>query len=49
MPFIDIAFQAEISRFEDTEFEDVARRNCDEDPDKRQSAIEELKNIIYGK
>ncbi|CAG4935845.1 unnamed protein product [Colias eurytheme] len=46
MPFIDIAFQAEISRFEDTEFEEVARRNCGEDPDTRQQAIEELRSMI---
>ncbi|XP_047506409.1 clavesin-1-like [Pieris napi] len=47
MPFIDIAFAAEISRFEDPEFEEVARRNCNEDPYKRQSQIEELRSMVY--
>lgn len=47
MPFIDIAFQAEISRFEDPDFEECARRNCNEDPKTRQIVIEELRNLIY--
>lgn len=45
--FIDIAFQAEVSRFEDPEFEDSARRICNEDPETRHKAIEELRNMIY--
>ncbi|XP_061379500.1 uncharacterized protein LOC116768257 isoform X2 [Danaus plexippus] len=47
MPFIDIAFQAEVSRFEDQEFEECARRNCSEDPETRQTAIHNLRNLIY--
>lgn len=48
MPFIDIAFQAEVSRYEDPEFEEIARRNCNEDPRRRDHAIEELRNLVYG-
>ncbi|CAH0718129.1 unnamed protein product, partial [Brenthis ino] len=47
MPFLEIAFQAEISRFEDADFEDTARRTCNEDPKTRHIAIEELRNMIY--
>ncbi|XP_072938187.1 clavesin-1-like [Epargyreus clarus] len=47
MPFIDIAFQAEVSRYEDAEFEEYARRNCDEDPQNRSRVIEEFRNMIY--
>ncbi|KPI97093.1 PREDICTED: alpha-tocopherol transfer protein-like isoform X1 [Papilio xuthus] len=47
MPFIDIAFAAEVSRFEDPEFEEHARRNCNEDSRTRQRAIEELRNMVY--
>lgn len=47
MSFIEIAFQAEISRFEDSDFEDTARRLCNEDPKTRHIAIEELRNMIY--
>ncbi|CAG9565902.1 unnamed protein product [Danaus chrysippus] len=47
MPFIDIAFQAEVSRFEDQEFEEYAWRNCSEDPETRQTAIHNLRNLIY--
>ena len=46
---MDIAFQAEVSRFEDSEFEDSARRICNEDPETRHVAIEELRNMIYRK
>ncbi|XP_041980698.1 clavesin-1-like [Aricia agestis] len=49
MPFIDIAFQAEVSRFEDPEFYECARRNCNEDPETRQKAIEELRRMIYDR
>lgn len=48
MPFIEIAFQAEVSRFEDQDFEELARRNCNEDPDNRSKKIEELRSMIYG-
>ncbi|CAH0588206.1 unnamed protein product [Chrysodeixis includens] len=44
--FIEIAFQAEISRFEDSEFEQYAKRHCNEDPDTRGKAIEELRRMI---
>ncbi|XP_068622544.1 clavesin-1-like [Battus philenor] len=47
MPFIDIAFQAEVSRFEDPEFEDYARRNCNEDPKTRDHAIAQLRSMVY--
>ncbi|XP_034833567.1 clavesin-1-like [Maniola hyperantus] len=47
MPFIDIAFEAEVSRYEDPDFEEVAQRNCNEDPKTRHKAIEELRNMIY--
>ncbi|XP_050679415.1 clavesin-1-like [Leptidea sinapis] len=46
MPFIDIAFAAEISRYEDAEFEDVARRNCGEDPETRHKDIQHLREMI---
>lgn len=48
MPFIDIAFEAEISRFEDSEFDEYARRNCDESPENKLKAVEELRRMIYG-
>ncbi|XP_028171249.1 clavesin-1-like [Ostrinia furnacalis] len=47
MPFIEIAFQAEVSRFEDQDFEELARRNCNEDPGARSKRIEELRSLIY--
>ncbi|XP_052742406.1 alpha-tocopherol transfer protein [Bicyclus anynana] len=47
MPFLDIAFEAEVSRYEDPDFEEVAQYNCNEDPKTRPKAIEELRNIIY--
>lgn len=48
MSFIEIAFQAEVSRFEDSEFEEHAKRHCNEDPDTRGKAIEELRRMIRG-
>jgi hypothetical protein len=48
MPFIEIAFQAEVSRFEDPEFEDFAHKHCNEDPDTRSKVIEELRSLIRG-
>ncbi|XP_035447389.1 clavesin-1 [Spodoptera frugiperda] len=46
MSFIEIAFQAEISRYEDSEFEEYAKRHCNEDPDTRGKVIEELRRLI---
>lgn len=48
MPFIEIAFQAEVSRYEDPEFEEYAKIICNEDPDTRGKAIEELRRLIRG-
>lgn len=48
MPFIDIAFQAEISRYEDVEFEEYAQRNCNERSDTRSKAIAELRLAVNG-
>ncbi|KAM3965436.1 clavesin-1-like [Aphomia sociella] len=45
--FLNIAFQAEVNRFEDSDFEDMALRNCNEHPDTRQKVIEELRSMIY--
>ncbi|CAK1542023.1 unnamed protein product [Leptosia nina] len=45
--FLNIAFQAEVNRSEDPDYEEVARRNCNEDPNTRKTAIEELRNMIY--
>ncbi|XP_047996014.1 alpha-tocopherol transfer protein-like [Leguminivora glycinivorella] len=49
MPFIDIAFQADVSRYEDAEFEEFSRRNCGENPGTRDAAIEELRRLIKEK
>ncbi|XP_073960138.1 clavesin-2-like isoform X2 [Choristoneura fumiferana] len=49
MPFIDIAFQADTSRYEDADFEEYARRNCGENPDTRDAAIEELRRLLEDK
>ncbi|XP_004925625.1 clavesin-1 [Bombyx mori] len=46
MPFIDIAFQAELSRYEDPEFEEYAKKNCNEFPDTRHKVIEELRRMV---
>lgn len=48
MPFIDIAFQAELSRYEDPEFEEYAKKNCNEFPDTRHKVIEELRRMVRG-
>lgn len=48
MSFMDIAFQAEMDRHEDEEWEEQAWLLCQENPDNRQRSIEELKNIIYS-
>lgn len=48
MAFINIAFQAEVSRFEDAEFEEIAKRNCNENPATRQQIIEDFRKMIYG-
>lgn len=48
MPFLDIAFQAEVSRYEDVEFEEYAGRHCNEIPETRGQAIQELRRMIYG-
>ncbi|KAG6457641.1 alpha-tocopherol transfer protein [Manduca sexta] len=49
MPFIDIAFQAEISRYEDPEFEEFAKKNCNENFETRGKAIDELRRMIREK
>lgn len=49
MSFMEIAFQAEMDRHEDPEFEEQAWLLCQEDPDTRQKCIEELRNMIYSK
>lgn len=49
MAFIEIAFQAEMSRYEDPEFEEYAKRHCNEDPDTRGKTIEELRRLIRGR
>lgn len=46
MTFLEIAFQAEVSRYEDPDFEEIARLNCNEIPENRQKAIDELRQII---
>lgn len=46
MPFLEIAFQAELSRYEDPEFDELARILCNEDPDTRGKKIEELRQLI---
>lgn len=48
MPFIDIAIQADTSRYEDADFEEYARWNCGENPDTRDAAVEELKRLLEG-
>ncbi|CAH0399357.1 unnamed protein product [Chilo suppressalis] len=45
-PFLEIIFQAEISRYEDSDFEELARINCYEDPKTRSKLIQELRNMI---
>ncbi|XP_052752263.1 clavesin-2-like [Galleria mellonella] len=47
MIFLNIAFEAELNRYEDSEFEDVARRHCNEHPDTRNKVIEELRSMVY--
>ncbi|CAG9130100.1 unnamed protein product [Plutella xylostella] len=49
MSFIEIAFQAEICRHEidDPEYEEYARRNCNETRETRAKGIEELRRMIY--
>lgn len=46
MAFLNIAFQAEMSRFEDPEFEEVAKKNCKEDRDTKAKKIEELRRLV---
>ncbi|XP_049871713.1 clavesin-1-like [Pectinophora gossypiella] len=49
MPFLDIAFQAEVSRWEDPEFEEIARSHCGEDPETRAEIIKEFRQMIYDR
>ncbi|XP_060804610.1 alpha-tocopherol transfer protein-like [Amyelois transitella] len=46
MAFLEVAIQADVSRFEDPDFEEVARRNCHEYRDTRQKVIQELRSMI---
>ncbi|CAG9791063.1 unnamed protein product [Diatraea saccharalis] len=46
MPFIEIVYQAEISRFEDPDFEEFALRNCCEESETRTKVIEEFRSMI---
>lgn len=46
--FLNIAFQAEMSRFEDPEFDEVAKKNCFEEYETRGKAIEELRRMVRG-
>lgn len=48
MSFMDIAFQAEMDRHEDEEWEEQAWLLCQESSDSRQRCIEELRSMIYG-
>ncbi|KAI5643878.1 CRAL/TRIO domain-containing protein [Phthorimaea operculella] len=47
MGFLDIAFQAEVSRWEDPEFLEIARRHCGEDPETRGKIIQEFRRMIF--
>ncbi|XP_060804611.1 clavesin-2-like [Amyelois transitella] len=46
--FVELLFEAEVKgRFkDDPEFEETARRNCNEDPDTREKIIQELRSMI---
>ncbi|KAJ0174970.1 hypothetical protein K1T71_009111 [Dendrolimus kikuchii] len=46
MAFLNIAFQAEMSRFEDPEFDEVAKKNCNEEFETRAKAIGELRRMV---
>ncbi|XP_053612025.1 clavesin-1-like [Plodia interpunctella] len=46
MAFLEVAIEADVSRFEDPDFEEVARRNCNEHPETRQKVIQELRSMI---
>ncbi|KAL4717048.1 hypothetical protein ACJJTC_016935 [Scirpophaga incertulas] len=47
LDFLEIAFQADVSRFEDPEFEEYARIHCNENPHTRSKVIAELRSLIY--
>lgn len=47
--FLEIAFEAEVNTREDPECLELAKTLCNENPITRAAALDELRDMIYGK